>query len=264
MRVKVSGDCLYPDWIGAFFIPLIQRTSSIVILPNYRLTPEHTGAEILSDLSDFWTWFNAHSPSTYLTPKHADLYLDYSKVLVTGDSAGGYMALMSALLHRSPGIKAVLAQYPMTNYLRKEKTGTMFGQPVPPESTVEKHVSAIKPGGVISSAIPPARSDLSYALAAYGKYLTYFGEGAKLWPIGLIAGAGTMPPTWIIHGEADSAVEIGDSLKFVEEWTANEVRGEVKLSVVPGMEHGFDDGMKEDEEEWLREGLEWVEGKWLG
>jgi hypothetical protein len=30
------------------------------------------------------------------------------------------------------------------------------------------------------------------------------------------------------------------------------------------MEHGFDVGMKEDEEEWLREGLGWVEGKWLG
>lgn len=263
MSGKVSGDCLYPDWIGAFFIPFIHRTSSIVILPNYRLTPEHTGAEILSDLSDFWTWFNAHSPSTYLAPKHADLDLDYSKVLVSGDSAGGYMALMSALLHRSDGMKAVLAQYPMTNYLRKEKMEMLFGQPAPPESTIEKYLSEVKPGGVISSAIPPARSDLSYALVAYGKYLEYFGEDNKLWPIGLISEAKEMPPTWIIHGEADTSVEIGDSLKFVEEWTAKEVRGEVKLSVVPGMEHGFDDAMKEDEEEWLREGLGWVEGKWL-
>ncbi|EAT82900.2 hypothetical protein SNOG_09635 [Parastagonospora nodorum SN15] len=159
---------------------------------------------------------------------------------------------MSALLHRSDGMKAVLAQYPMTDYLRQEKATEMLSNmPAAPESTIENYHT-------------PARFDLSYALAAYGKYLTYFGEDPKLWPIGLIADAAAMPPTWIIHGEADKVVEIGDSLKFVDQWTKNEVRGEVKLSVLPGMDHGFDDAIKEDEEEWLREGLGWVQEKWLG
>jgi acetyl esterase/lipase len=189
--------------------------------------------------------------------------LDYEKVMVTGDSAGGYMALMSALTQPGDRFKVVLAQYPMTNYLRREPTDTVFGQPTPGVEVIQQHISSITPGTTISSAIPPARFGLSYALSAYDQYLTYFGSDPQLWPIGMIEDAKSMPPTWIIHGEADTAVEVRDSQDFVEKWISREVRGEVRLSVVPGMEHGFDIGMKETEEDWLREGLEWVEGKWL-
>ncbi|KAL5115245.1 hypothetical protein ACEQ8H_006837 [Pleosporales sp. CAS-2024a] len=267
----VTGDCLYADWIGAFFVPLIHRTSSIVVLPNYRLTPEHTGADILADLSDFWAWFARGELTRYLQAKHAGLQLGTANVLVTGDSAGGYMALMSGLLlhqhehqhQNANNIKAIFAQYPMTNYLRREPEAMLHGVPAPNKELVEHHVSRITPGTVLSSALPPARSDLSYALSAYGDYLKYFGQDAKLWPLGAIEDAKSMPSTWIVHGEADSIVLCQDSQDFVRKWTDREVKGEVKLSVVPGQEHGFDIGVKEDEEEWLKEGLKWVEEKWL-
>ncbi|KAF1919364.1 Alpha/Beta hydrolase protein [Ampelomyces quisqualis] len=262
----VTGDCLYADWIAAFWIPFMHRTSSIVVLPNYRLLPEHTGSDILQDLGDFWAWFNAGGVDDYLstTPTPTPLELDSNRVLVTGDSAGGYMALMSGLLHAQQGLKAILAQYPMTNYLRMQQTDTLFGLPTPGPEVLAHHLDGVVPGAVVSSAVPPARAGLSYCLAAYDKYLAYFGKEPNMWPIECIENAGSMPPTWIIHGGADSAVNVEDSQAFVKRWTEREVRGEVKLSLLPGMEHGFDIGLKESEEEWLKEGLEWVEEKWLG
>jgi len=264
----VTGDCLYADWIGAFFIPLIHRTSSIVVLPNYRLVPEHTGQDILSDLADFWSWFHAGSVEKFLNSQSdsaegGGVALDYNKVLVSGDSAGGYMALMSGLTQPKGKIKAILAQYPMTKYLRHEPGPTFFGMPSPPESVLAEHLKTMAPGTVVSSAVPPARMELSYALATYGHYLTYFGKEEKMWPIGLVGEKTWLPPTWIIHGDADSAVDVEDSRAFVDKCKGLEEGVEVKFTVREGMEHGFDGAMKEDEEPWLKEGLAWVEGKWL-
>ncbi|KAF2821833.1 alpha/beta-hydrolase [Ophiobolus disseminans] len=261
----ITGDCLYPDWNAAFFIPFIHRTNSIVVLPNYRLIPEHSGADILQDLSDFWAWFHAGNVDNYLFSQHPSpsLDLDYSKVLVAGDSAGGYMALMSALTQPRDSIKAALVEYPMTNYLNVDIAPTWFGTPSPGPEVAQQHLASIIPGAVISSAIPLARNGLSYSLAAYGRYLEFFGEDPKLWPIGLIGDAEAMPPTWIIHGDADLAVDVGDSRKFVDAWEKGGVKGEVKLSVVEGGDHGFDNATKEDEEGWLKDGLVWVEKKWL-
>ncbi|KAH7392265.1 Alpha/Beta hydrolase protein [Phaeosphaeria sp. MPI-PUGE-AT-0046c] len=260
----VTGDCLFTDWIAAFFVPFIHRTSSIVVLPNYRLIPEHTGADILADLSDFWKWFDSGSLSSYLASNHPELSLELDKehVLVTGDSAGGYMALMSALTQPQGKFKAVLAQYPMTNYLRAEIADTFFGAPTPKPEIIQQHIDSIVPGTVLSSAVPPARFGLSWALAAYGKFLDYF-DKEKMWPIDKIEDVQAMPPTWIIHGGTDSAVDVKDSQEFVKKWTDREVRGEVKLSVLPGKDHGFDADVKESEEEWLKEGLGWVEERWL-
>ncbi|KAF1838417.1 alpha/beta-hydrolase [Decorospora gaudefroyi] len=259
----VLGDCLYPDWIAAFFVPFMQRNSAITILPNYRLIPEHSGKDILEDLQDFWTWLSNGSVTDYLrTQGRADLDLDHDHILVSGESAGGYMALMSALTQSRGTIKAVLAQYPMTNYLRQEPSDTHFGLPSPPKSLLYDHLASIVPGTTISSAVPPLRGELPYLLAAYDHYLTYFGKDEQMWPIGLIGEKSYLPPTLIIHGGADSIVEAEDSRMFVEKCkTLDGV--EVKLEDRAGGEHGFDIESKEDEELWLKEGLAWVESKWL-
>jgi acetyl esterase/lipase len=220
------------------------------VLPNYRLIPESNGADILEDLSDFWTWFKNKSVTTYLASKNQELDIEYEKLLVTGDSAGGYMALMSALTQPKSGIKAILAQYPMTQYMRLEPSPTFFGMPAPGPEVVEQHIANVTPGTVVSSAVPPARAGLSYSLAAYNNaYLKYFGPDEKMWPFGALADASEMPPTWIIHGDQDQAVSVGDSQAFVKRWTEKEVRGEVRLDVLPGMDHGFDIGLNEGK--WL-------------
>jgi acetyl esterase/lipase len=233
------------------------------VLPNYRLTPEHSGAEILEDLSDFWTWFLAERGlDSFLASQNIQVDLDYDRVLVSGDSAGGYMAIQSGLTRPKGEIKAVLAQYPMTDCARW-RTG-LGGEEAGPESIIDEHMARVEAGSVVSCAVPPARFELNLALGAHGRYNDYFGTGKRLWPVTAVEEAEYLPPICIIHGEQDVAVAAEDSRVF-----AKKVR-----EVLPGVEvrleirdddrnHGFDIDMKEDEEEWLKESLKWVEEKWL-
>jgi acetyl esterase/lipase len=241
----------------------MHRNNAITVLPNYRLVPEHTGADIATDLQDFWKWFHGGGLTAYLSSQNSIIDLDFDHVLVSGDSAGGYMALMSALTQPESIMKAVLAQYPMTNYLRRVTVETNPDTTAPEESIIDDHIKNIKPGTVISSAIPPERMDLSYALSAYERYLEFFGKDTKLWPINLIEDVESMPPTWIIHGDADKAVSIEDSKAFVKKWGERGLKSEVRLDIREGEDHGFDDAIKEDEEKWLKDGLAWVQANWL-
>jgi acetyl esterase/lipase len=243
-------------------VPFIHRTQAIVVSPNYRLTPEHTGAEILEDLADFWRWLQDGGLTSYLTSQNVDVELDFDHILASGDSAGGYLALMSGLLQPKGSIKAILAQYPMTNELRIEPDKDFFGQPAAPESLVDEHMNNVKPGVVVSSSVPPERTNLTYGLGAHGRYLQYFGSDKNMWPLHLIDEKNWLPPTWIHHGDADIAVNIEDSRAFVAKCEA--IGGlEVKLKVLEGENHGFDVQAKEDELPWLKDGLKWVEEKWL-
>ena len=172
------------------------------------------------------------------------------------------MALMSGLLQPRGSIKAILAQYPMTNSLRREPSDIFIDLPSPPASLVKEHMETIKPGTVVSSCVPPARMDLSYVLSAYGRYLEFFGGDKLMWPLYLVEEKKWLPPTWIHHGDVDTAVSVEDSKAFAAK--CEKFGGlEIRLEIRRGEDHGFDTQAKESEEEWLMEGLRWVEGMWL-
>jgi len=104
--------------------------------------------------------------------------------------------------------------------------------------------------------------DLSYVLSAYGRYFEFFGGGTSIWPLYLINEKKWLPPTWIDHGDLDTAVSIENSKALGKK--CEEIGGlEIKLKVVEGKDHGFDTQVKEDEEPWLNKGLRWVEEEWL-
>lgn len=172
------------------------------------------------------------------------------------------MALMSGLLQPRVSIKAILTQYPMTDSLKRVPGKPFIDLPSPPGSLIDEHMEAVKPGAVVSSCVPPERMDLAYAFSASGRYLEFFGEDKTMWPLHLIEEKRSLPPTWIHHGDADTAVSIEDSKAFVTKCEG--VGGlEVRLKILEGKDHGFDTQAKEDEEPWLKEGLRWVEEKWL-
>lgn len=243
-------------------MPFIHRTGAIVVSPNYRLVPEHSGADILDDLADFWAWLHNGGLASYLASRNVQVKPDFDRILVSGDSAGGYMALMSGLLQPRGSIKAILVQYPMTDSLRREPVEEYINMPSPPASIVDEHLKTVKPHVVVSSCSPPERMGLSYALSAFGRYLEFFGNDKKMWPLYLVEEKQWLPPTWIHHGDKDTAVSIEDSRAFVAKCEA--IEGvQVRLKVLESEDHGFDTQIKEDETAWLKDGLEWVEEKWL-
>ncbi|KAF2441433.1 alpha/beta-hydrolase [Karstenula rhodostoma CBS 690.94] len=262
----VIGDALFPDWNAAFWVPFMHRNNAITVLPNYRLAPEANGADILEDLADFWSWFNDKGVDKYLASQSVSVDLDYKHLLVSGDSAGGYMALQSGLTRPEGEIKAILVQYPMTNDARRSPEDVMMGMQTPSTAWLdEKLATLMKPGAIVSSANPVTtdRTGLSMAMNAHGRFLEFFGEDKPLWPITAVESVKFLPPTTIFHATGDSAVKFQDSVDFVEK-TRSVIPGvEIRLAYGKEGDHGFDNALKEDEEPWLKEELEWVENKWL-
>ncbi|KAF2274657.1 alpha/beta-hydrolase [Westerdykella ornata] len=264
----VLGEALYKGWFAAWLVSFILRNNAIAVLPNYRLIPESNGKDIMEDLADFWKWFD-EDLQKWVSSINEGIALDFDRVLVSGDSAGGLLALQSAFTQPEGKIKAVLAQYPMTNILRRDPipSGVLpNGAPAPGPEYIDQHIASIKPGTIISSSVPYDRMPLSYALSAYGRWQEFYGTDKNLLPITAIEDAKYLPRTFIFHGEQDTAVSVEDTKTFVEK--AKEVLGDkvdIKLVTVKGQDHGFDCVTDVDEEktEWLKEGLKFVEQKWL-
>lgn len=260
------GDALFPDWVAAFWVAFMHRNNAITVLPNYRLAPEASGADILEDLADFWSWFNDKGVDKYLASQNVSIDFGYEHLLVSGDSAGGYLALQSGLTRPKGEIKAILVQYPMTNHARRSPDDAMLGMQTPSREWLDEKIAAlVKPGAIVSSAHPDAteRSGLSMAMNAYGRFIEFFGEEKRLWPITAVESVKFLPPTTIFHATSDSAVKFQDSVDFVEK-TRSVVPGvDIRLAYGKEGDHGFDNALKEDEEPWLKEELRWVESKWL-
>jgi acetyl esterase/lipase len=115
-------------------LDLALAQSAIIVTPDYRLLPESTGLDILSDLAGFWSWIpqNLNSELEILFPG-TGIQVDLRRLLVTGQSAGGYLAVQSALLQPDAGIKAVIATSPMLHlrdrYWTEAYEKPMFGIP---------------------------------------------------------------------------------------------------------------------------------------
>ncbi|KAF2855265.1 alpha/beta-hydrolase, partial [Plenodomus tracheiphilus IPT5] len=256
-----AGTAAYPDWFSAFFVPFLHRNNAIAILPNYRLAPEHNGDEILEDIADFWTWFRSSLPA-FVASNQPTIQLNFAKVLVSGESAGGWCALQSVLSEPQSTFKACLVQYPVTNAFPTSPDDILFGQAIPPREVLDKFLADIVPGTVISSATPPARDWVSPMLRAHGRWAEFFGRGKHLMPDTRLDDAKFFVPTYIIHGENDTNVSVKWTHTFVEK--ARNLFPETRFALVtPPGDHGFDAEIYEEEEPWLGELLKEVEHDWL-
>jgi acetyl esterase/lipase len=269
----VLGEAMHAPWFAHWLISMALRNNAIIIAPNYRLIPEHNGKDIMSDLRDFWKWYDEQL-ERFVESSEPGVELDKGKLLVGGDSAGGLVALQSALvtdIGREGRIKALLCQYPMTDKLERPFEDTFKDIPSPKSSYIDEHIASIKPNTVLSSAVPPiedlptSRIQLSYALAAHGRWLEFYGTDKELLPITAIEGASSFPPALIVHGKQDTLVSIDDSRRFVKrvgDVLGKDIRGHLRLVEGEG-DHGFDMEFAEEDTPWLRDEVKWLEGKWL-
>jgi acetyl esterase len=87
---------------------LAQEAGVVVVSVDYRLAPEHKFPAGVEDCLAATEWVPAHG---------AELRVDGSRVFVAGDSAGGTLAAVVALLLRDKGVKGLAGQiliYPVT------------------------------------------------------------------------------------------------------------------------------------------------------
>lgn len=76
-------------------LDICLTNSAIFIAPDYRLLPEASAIEVVEDVEDFWIWLHSTLPALTAT---WDAVPDLNRIACTGQSAGGYLAVQSALL----------------------------------------------------------------------------------------------------------------------------------------------------------------------
>ena len=252
---------MYPEWFSAYMVHFLIRNNAIAVFPNYRLTPEHTGDDILEDIASLGTWLTS-SLSAYVKSKEPSVEPDLSRVLVAGDSAGGWMSLQSVLSLPENTFRACFIQYPMVSNCTLSPDAITMGQPIAPKEELDGFLASIKPGTIISAATPPARMGVMTMLQAHGRWGEFFGTGPHLMPYTRIESAKFFVPLYVLHGKDDTLVPVKETEKFVERARQLFPETRIELATPPG-EHGFDDSIYEEDEPWLAELIKGVEKSWL-
>ena len=192
--------------------------------------------------------------------------MDMNKILVIGDSAGGWAAIQSALVQPRGHIKALIALYPQVDmrddHFTRKYEKSLFHQPMLPSSIVDDHLAATAKDAVVSSATPMDRIELACSIVQNGRMLEFLGDDPGLFPIEAVEKVGWFPPILILHGIEDTAVPTVGSKRFVEALKKSCPRTPVRLTLRPG-DHGFDEGVTL-ETEWFKPDVRFVVEHWLG
>lgn len=89
---------------------LANRAGAVVVSPDYRLAPEHPFPSGLNDAAQALQW---------MVSSAAELGIAPARIAVGGDSAGGNLAAVLALMARAGDVPPVVAQlliYPVTDH----------------------------------------------------------------------------------------------------------------------------------------------------
>ena len=260
------GASLLPLFFRNWVLELALVNDAIIVSADYRLIPEATGTDILADVSDLWKWVHSKLQSFVFHTAAAAPQIDFAHTLVVGDSAGGWLAMQSALTQPAGSIKGVICHCPMLDlrdpYYSTKLEKPLLGMRMQPREVMDEHVAAITPGTVVTSAIPPSRSNIMCSMVRNGRLLEFLGQDRELFPLGMVALAKHMPPVLIVHGNEDSAVPVSGSERFVKALKKKLPGSAIRLDVRPG-DHGFD-GDWTLKDEWLKEDVEFITEHWLG
>lgn len=261
----ITGAALFPDFTAQWALDYAIQHSAIWVAPDYRLLPESNGVEILSDLSDFWTWVRNDLPG-YLKSIGSVVEPDYEHVMAYGESAGGWLALQTALTQRDI-VKAVIAAFPMVDvdspWYSQKAGNSPFGAPEVPRSVLDSHISNTPKGKIAVSAFPPDRVPLALVAIQQGIFTDMFGREEELYPLRVLEKAqaeGKSPFLFTYHGTDDRAVPYAGTQEFAKKWEEKFGKESIKATFKPG-DHGVGD-QDSLEEPWLKEGLEGITRAW--
>lgn len=128
----VNAHSLFAPFFPIWALKLALEQKAIIVSPDYRLLPSENGvADVLEDLEDFWQWSRSDNFAKMLQVRSSGHSIDFSRLLVTGSSAGGYAAMQVAMTHPDD-IAAVATAYPFVN----PKDPIMFSGPRDDEPTI--------------------------------------------------------------------------------------------------------------------------------
>lgn len=167
----------------------------------------------------------------------------------------------------------MISLYPMldlkADHYTKEYQKPIIGIPNFPMSVVDDALASLSTQDPITEADPPARIEIAFASLQTGRYLDFLGTEPELFVLDRMRdgryaksqGEPIFPPFLILHGEQDSAVPIEGTRRFLRVLEEIDHHNKYRGLFRPG-DHGFD-SQATLEDEWLRDGLDWISSEWL-
>lgn len=180
------------------FGEFLSQAGFVCLCPEYRLSGEAHWPAQIEDVK---------CAIRYLKHHHAQLGLDKERVGITGDSAGGHLALMAGVLSDFEGEGGYIDQVSDV-----KAVGAMYG-PV--------RVREVRADGSPLGLLPPTATAADYAAASPIEY-----DLAKF------------PPCLLIHGADDPAVPLTGTLDLC--WKLVALGRTVELHSFAGEGHAFD------------------------
>ncbi|KAK4042308.1 Alpha/Beta hydrolase protein [Parachaetomium inaequale] len=255
--------------IRAFFLELALKHGAVILTPDYRLRPEHQLTDGMEDIESFWHWIEDGSAQRALNTSLPDVTVDAGNLMVAGESTGGHIAVLTALLPlTSLPIKALFLQYPtlnLTDVTRAEKISEvmqksgLWSESVP-YSEVEDGLARVEKGTWRTRAKFGSRMRLLMGMLQAGKFWDQERDAERLCPMRALDGAATLPPILLYHSKGDELLP----WQHTEEWAAKlrSLQPDVPLFLTYQQgDHVFD---KDDDMEtpWLKGPMEFVQTYW--
>jgi acetyl esterase/lipase len=191
----VEGD--KESMLQKFCLPFVEH-GFVVANVEYRLAQVAKAPAAVNDVLEAAKW---------LRDRAADYKVDPNQIIVTGNSAGGQLAMMVGMAPESAGLGPSIKVAAVINF---------YGISDVPDQLEGPHLQAY---AVTWVPLQPDRMELAKKLSP----ITYVRKG--------------LPPLLSIHGDADPVVPYEQSVRLTRELKA--AGNQAELITIPGGQHGF-------------------------
>ncbi|ORY53990.1 Alpha/Beta hydrolase protein [Leucosporidium creatinivorum] len=263
-------------WLPRWLFKDALDAGFAVISPDYTLLTPRTAHDTLEDVKDLFSWIQ-DKLNPLLAGAGSQHLINTSKVAVSGASAGGYLAYLSAtqVLPRPKALASIYAMggdYLTEHYFKPKTAPFSNNQPLIEDSSIFNSITNAPPStrivrtGVDHEKEPrlryfswllqegtfldvltgePGLSKQLLTLPAEERQAAIPTISADLFPQ-LAPSTSDFPPMISVHGTGDEAVLVEESRAFAEQ--VRKVGVDVELIELEGANHAFDLGYKSSKE----------------